>query len=335
MNNSIKFTQSETRTALWSSDLFKIDHNVQISISIFRSKKNEGKNINHIWKFEALICGSSLEINSDKNQINTKLISKIENEFKNSKLSIIKDQKQLYLVIINLIILQTLLFDFNDINEIDVDLTYIKKIYDDYFNNKINRNYQNIIDDDKFRSYIVRNKDKILNIIDDGDEFLSYIVRNKDKILKINCEVLKQMIREYKEKLEDDNLKESDWQIFFNDNKFIISLILPTPIILDEDQAQCNYTNFNLKKYKKIADYIYKNKLTKNCCLVEIKTPKTQLFCEGTYRKGIYKMSSDLIGGLNQLINYKEIFSKHYKSNDNDKNNWWNIKIVLIIGSIK
>ena len=257
-----------------------------------------------------------LEINSDKDQINTKLISKIENKFKNSKLSITEDRKQLYLVIINLIILQTLLFDFNDIkekNEIDVDLTYIKKNYNDYFNNRINRNYQKIVNDGKF---------------------LSYIAKYKDKILEINCSSIKQMIQEYKEKLKDDNLKESDWQNFFNDNKFIISLILPTPIILDEDQAQCNYTNFDLEKYKKIVDYIYKNKLTKNCCLVEIKTPKTQLFCEATYRKGVYKMSSDLIGGLNQLINYKEIFSKYYRSKDNDKNNWWNIKIVLIIGSI-
>lgn len=55
-------------------------------------------------------------------------------------------------------------------------------------------------------------------------------------------------------------------------------------------------------------DYTYKNNLTGNLVLVEIKKPKISLLRK-KYRN-TYSISSELTGAINQLLNYKSNLKK-------------------------
>ena len=91
----------------------------------------------------------------------------------------------------------------------------------------------------------------------------------------------------------------------------------------------------------KYTDFIYKNKLTNNVSLIEIKTPCSKLFRDSSYRNNVPKMSSDLIGGINQILEQKQVFNNEYsilrsRTIDECGEDFTalNIQCVLLIGKI-
>jgi len=79
---------------------------------------------------------------------------------------------------------------------------------------------------------------------------------------------------------------------------------------------------------------LYQNKITKNVSLIEIKTPETKLM-GSEYRNGIYAISSELSGSINQLLSYKDEIQKNYYSVLRDGTyQLINPKCILIIGNI-
>lgn len=116
----------------------------------------------------------------------------------------------------------------------------------------------------------------------------------------------------------------------------ILSCLSPLPIIFLKDKAYIGGKGF-ANAYGKIVDYLYKNNFTNNSCIIEIKTPNKILITDHKYRDNIYNMSNELMGGINQIIAYKESLTKEYnnlKANDNSNYECWNIKTILIIGKI-
>jgi hypothetical protein len=82
-----------------------------------------------------------------------------------------------------------------------------------------------------------------------------------------------------------------------------------------------------------LADYLFKNSLTNNVTLVEIKTPQTKLLKSTEYRTGIFNTSDDLTGGVMQVVNYRDSLLKNYQTlNPGELFDAFDPKCVVIIG---
>lgn len=130
-----------------------------------------------------------------------------------------------------------------------------------------------------------------------------------------------------------NNSLEEFWQKFLLENSWVIAQSFSIPLILYHDKAYVGGKSIN-NKNGNIIDFTYKNKLTNNITLIEIKTPTTPLVGDG-YR-GVYSISKDLSGSINQLLHYKDKCQKdfYYLNNRKDKFEAFNPKCLLIAGTL-
>lgn len=118
----------------------------------------------------------------------------------------------------------------------------------------------------------------------------------------LNIERIKRVRDEFENNL--GNGTEQYWQDFFGRNAWIISQVLSVPCTLYEQQAYVGGKSF-AGAGGNLPDFLYKNKLTKNLAIVEIKTPKTRLLGQ-TYRGNSYSMSREFSGAISQVLSYKQ-----------------------------
>lgn len=136
------------------------------------------------------------------------------------------------------------------------------------------------------------------------------------------------------------NASEEEWQKLFETHQWIISQLFASP-----------YTCFGSKCYvggrsiceggSNLCDFIYQNRMTNNTALIEIKTPETPLL-GGLYRgngvvNGVYSLSADLSGAVNQVLNYRDHLVKDYHQlHGSGKRDFevFNPKCIVIAGMI-
>ncbi|QLL08643.1 Shedu immune nuclease family protein [Mycobacterium vicinigordonae] len=126
----------------------------------------------------------------------------------------------------------------------------------------------------------------------------------RDQAVKINDLILHARIRsalKYWEEHKNDSTEEN-WQKYFSDRPWILSLLCPEPIIIMKSKMYVGGTNASGSGGKTV-DYGFINKNTNNTALMEIKTPVAKLLAK-EYR-GIYPPSWDLAGAVTQVQNYK------------------------------
>lgn len=125
----------------------------------------------------------------------------------------------------------------------------------------------------------------------------------------VNIAKLKSYQTFFETNIENDD--EEDWQKFLTSNQWLISQLFSYPATIYKDKAYVGgKTIFNSDG--KVVDYLYRNDLTKNVALVEIKTPKTKLL-GSVYRNNIYSISDELSGGVNQILRYKDTLLKNWQ----------------------
>jgi hypothetical protein len=90
------------------------------------------------------------------------------------------------------------------------------------------------------------------------------------------------------------------WQKFFEENVFVLQLIFGGPTVFIDSQVPIG--DGTSTKGKKIADYLFKNALTDNAALVEIKKPTTQLLSKTPYRAGVYGVHSEIGKAVTQVL---------------------------------
>lgn len=107
-----------------------------------------------------------------------------------------------------------------------------------------------------------------------------------------------------------DNSSEEYWQsTIFEDNQWILAQIFSKPCTIFQDKAYMGGKGIN-NSSGNVCDFIYKNNLSNNVAIIEIKTPCAKL-CGAKYR-GTYSMSHELSGAVNQVLNYKDSLTKQY-----------------------
>lgn len=103
--------------------------------------------------------------------------------------------------------------------------------------------------------------------------------------------------------LSKPDLSESDWQSFFEENRWIFGygLAYVFTTSLDDKDLQQTLRGSSLFKSGKIPDGIMKTRAAINAlCLVEIKKSGTQLLKQGSYRSGTWAPTAELSGAVAQ-----------------------------------
>ena len=148
-----------------------------------------------------------------------------------------------------------------------------------------------------------------------AEEFLSHLKRLEINTLQrlnglIGLTSLKAALNEWK--VNQRNSSEEFWQKLFADHSFILSQVfcLPTFILggkMYVGGKAVNNTGGHL------VDFLVANPVTKNCAIIEIKTPSTKLLGK-KFRADVYSPSEDLTGTITQVLNYRLNLLTHYNS---------------------
>ena len=105
---------------------------------------------------------------------------------------------------------------------------------------------------------------------------------------------------------------EEFWQQIFNENPYVLSQIFSVPVIFIKDKAYVGGMNID-KQDAKFVDYLYTAESSNDALLIEIKTPCTKLL-GSKYRKGVFCPSSELVGSIVQVLDYRRELARNIKS---------------------
>ncbi|HHF3126281.1 TPA: Shedu immune nuclease family protein [Vibrio alginolyticus] len=104
---------------------------------------------------------------------------------------------------------------------------------------------------------------------------------------------------------------EEFWQRELTSSSFVLSQIFSFPVVVVKEKAYIGGKTFT-NQGGNIVDFLYKNQMTSNPALIEIKTPSTQLI-SSPYRQ-TYNMSKELTGSTSQVLNYANSIIQDYYS---------------------
>jgi hypothetical protein len=131
-------------------------------------------------------------------------------------------------------------------------------------------------------------------------------------------------------KTNDD---EGFWQITLRENVYAISQVFAVPLVFIKESAYVGGMNVD-RQNAKLVDYLFSQESSREAVLVEIKTPATNLL--GPEYRGTYRPSTELAGGLMQVLDYRRSLSKNLSGlvqGTNYKLSAFAPKCVVIIGN--
>lgn len=134
-----------------------------------------------------------------------------------------------------------------------------------------------------------------------------------------------------------DNGKEEFWQQkVFNENQWVLAQIFSCPCTIYAQKAFVGGKSLD-NKGGNVCDFIYRNKMTQNVALIEIKTPCIEIV--GKPYRETYSMSLDMSGAVNQVLNYRDELQKNFSTltrdlEEADTVRAFSPKCVVVIGKI-
>ena len=150
----------------------------------------------------------------------------------------------------------------------------------------------------------------IRSLLEDNENLLQVLSQINISTLNaaLNIENLKRIQQVMQDNLDNDQ-ETAFWQPFFEQNAWILSQLFHAPVMF-----------FNGKRYVggkgldnqggQYTDFIYKNDITDNVALIEIKSPEKPYF-DGKYRQS-FRLSTELTGCISQLLLQKDELNKSY-----------------------
>ncbi len=175
-----------------------------------------------------------------------------------------------------------------------------------------------------------------------GTDFLSREALAKTKEI-VDNKYIQETLKKYKSLMSlktDGESLEKQWQEFLKDNSWIFSSVFAQPVILYKREAYVGGKNID-NQNGKFNDFLIKNSLSDNVSFLEIKTHKTKIIENSSYRgEDVYSASKDLTGCIVQVLNQRDNFQKEFyaikvKSRGKESFETFNSKCVVLIGSAK
>lgn len=149
--------------------------------------------------------------------------------------------------------------------------------------------------------------ESVVKYLQENPTLLKSIVENEieeDDLISLGYR--KKQLNKFKKFLNDENIKESDWQEFFEKNTWIfgygLSYIFQTS--LDNKKIEQFVQGFDFNNIGKRVDGLLKTSgIINSLCFIEIKTHKTELLTKRPYRKGCWATSTELSDAVSQIQN--------------------------------
>jgi Domain of unknown function (DUF4263) len=132
------------------------------------------------------------------------------------------------------------------------------------------------------------------------------------------------------------NNDESYWQELLREHSWAISQLYAAPMVIVREQAYVGGKSID-NQGGTIVDYMYRNALSSNSLLVELKTPMTPLLTTNEYRNRVFGPSAHLSGATQQLLHARQTLQEEYLSlprNEPGQFNIFGTKAILIIGAL-
>ena len=126
----------------------------------------------------------------------------------------------------------------------------------------------------------------------------------------IGLTTLKAALTEWRS--NEANSSEEFWQDLLHNHGFVISQIFCLPTFILKGKAYVGGKSLE-NTGGHIVDFLISNCITKNCVLIEIKTPLTKLL-GNEYRTDVYGLSDALSGSIAQILNYRLSLMTHFNS---------------------
>ncbi|AOS84407.1 hypothetical protein BIU88_09860 [Chlorobaculum limnaeum] len=183
-------------------------------------------------------------------------------------------------------------------------------------------------------------KDVIYKVLRNTD-FKNLSKQDKQSLseLKDNTDLsyLSILTTEFEQKLSQNHI-ESSYQLFFEENPLLLTMLAGSPYVQFKNQAYVGGKSFD-NSNGQYPDFLQKHKITNNTFIVEIKTPQTLLLEKTPYRKtGVYSASKDLSGSISQILTQKyqletDIASLMKNAEDREVEAY-NVQGLVIIGKL-
>lgn len=161
---------------------------------------------------------------------------------------------------------------------------------------------------------------------------------NIDNLKKINSLIgvsnLKRLLQIWE--VNKNNSDEEFWQKTFEQHAWAISQVFSHPVVIIQKKAYVGGKAID-NTGGNVVDFLYRNKITANLVLIEIKTPTMKLIGQ-KYRNTAFSISQDLSGSVNQILTYKhELQSNFYPLSQQGTENFesFNPQCLVIAGSIQ
>ena len=149
----------------------------------------------------------------------------------------------------------------------------------------------------------------------------------------LNIDNLKRVRRIMKKNMDNDN-EASFWQPFFEENSWILSQLFHAPVMFFKGKRYVGGKGIEGHGGQN-TDFVYKNDITDNVAIIEIKSPRKPIF-DQQYRQA-YKVSSEISGGIAQLLLQKDNLIKQYTSllaNSDEYFRATNVESYLVCGTV-
>lgn len=133
------------------------------------------------------------------------------------------------------------------------------------------------------------------------------------------------------------NEDEAYWQALLRRQSWAISQLYASPMIIVREQAYVGGKSIN-NRGGSIVDYMFRNSLTENSLIVELKTPAVDLMKPNVYRNGIHSPSSELSAATQQLLHARQQLQESYlgltNNSDHPGFNIFGTRALLVIGTM-
>ena len=189
--------------------------------------------------------------------------------------------------------------------EIDLDTseTYslAKGLYDYYrlFSGRLTNPYDEV-------TYIEKDEqvERLKKLLDDNDRLFEILQQVDTQTLSVatNIENLKRVYGIMQQNMTNDQ-ETGFWQPFFESNAWILSQLFHAPVMFFEGKRYVGGKGID-NRGGQLTDFIYKNDITDNIALIEIKTPVKKIV-DSEYRQS-YIFDAEIVGAINQLLLQKE-----------------------------
>ncbi|MCD4698205.1 MAG: DUF4263 domain-containing protein [Bacteroidales bacterium] len=163
------------------------------------------------------------------------------------------------------------------------------------------------------------------------------VLKTRDKIEEYYIEeVLQEFEKLFEQKTETEQLEEK-WQSFFKEHSWIFAQLFSFPVLIYSDKAYVGGKDIH-DKGGKIADFVYKNKLTNNIAFIEIKTHKSKLLKKSSYRgNDVFNPDKDLGGAISQVLDQRDNMQKEFyrfRARSKEVFETYNSKCIVVVGMI-